>query len=253
MSGHAIEVHVLAMLGAAVAIAIVLAVVPAPYGRHARPGWGPSIPVRAAWIAMEAPAAIVFAAAYLAGPRPDRPAALACALLWESHYLYRAFVYPFRLRVRPGSRTPLVTAVLGTGITTWAGWLVGTWLSTFGDHLDGRWLADPRFVAGVVLFAVGTVVHRRADAELRRLRLPGHEGYAIPRGGLFRLVSSPNYLGEIVTWVGFALASWSPAAAAFAALTAANLVPRAVYHHRWYRATFPNYPRERRALVPWLL
>jgi hypothetical protein len=38
----------------------------------------------------------------------------------------------------------------------------------------------------------------------------------------------------------------------FFLFTAANLVPRAAQNHRWYRETFPDYPRERRALIPWM-
>lgn len=57
----------------------------------------------------------------------------------------------------------------------------------------------------------------------------------------------------IVEWTGFAVLTWSPAAAAFAFWTAANLVPRALANLRWYRRTFPDYPRSRRALVPFLL
>jgi len=33
----------------------------------------------------------------------------------------------------------------------------------------------------------------------------------------------------------------------------ANLVPRAMAHHRWYRETFKDYPEGRRALIPYLL
>jgi protein-S-isoprenylcysteine O-methyltransferase Ste14 len=90
-----------------------------------------------------------------------------------------------------------------------------------------------------------------ADSVLLRLRREG--GYGVPRGGLFRWVSCPNYLAEMVEWVGWALATWSPAGAAFATYTTANLLPRAVVHHRWYRARFPDYPPERRALIPFLL
>ena len=49
----------------------------------------------------------------------------------------------------------------------------------------------------------------------------------VPHGPLFRLVSCPNYFGEIVDWSGFALATWSPGGLLFALWTAANLVPRA--------------------------
>ena len=65
----------------------------------------------------------------------------------------------------------------------------------------------------------------------------------MPTGGLFRYVSCPNYLGEIVEWTGFALVMGALPGFAFLAWTLANLVPRALEHHRWYRATFPDYPR----------
>jgi hypothetical protein len=66
-------------------------------------------------------------------------------------------------------------------------------------------------------------------------------------------VSAPNYLGEIVEWSGWALATWSLAGLAFALYTTANLAPRALANHRWYRQQFPGYPPERRALLPHLL
>ncbi len=91
-----------------------------------------------------------------------------------------------------------------------------------------------------------------SDAVLLNLRAPGDATYRVPRGGLFQWVSSPNYLGELLEWTGWALATWSVAGASFAVFTAANLVPRARNHHRWYRATFADYPRERRALVPYV-
>jgi 3-oxo-5-alpha-steroid 4-dehydrogenase 1 len=74
----------------------------------------------------------------------------------------------------------------------------------------------------------------------------------VPHGGGYRFVSSPNYLGEILEWAGWAVAAWSPAGAAFAAYTIANLAPRAADHHRWYRERFPDYPPARRALVPFV-
>ena len=54
---------------------------------------------------------------------------------------------------------------------------------------------------------------------------------------------APNYLGEIVEWTGWALATWSLAGLAFAVYTAANLAPRAVANHDWYLSTFDDYPR----------
>jgi protein-S-isoprenylcysteine O-methyltransferase Ste14 len=65
-------------------------------------------------------------------------------------------------------------------------------------------------------------------------------------------VTCPNYLGEILEWLGFALATWSLAGLAFALYTAANLAPRAFANHRWCREQFPDYPKNRKALFPFL-
>jgi hypothetical protein len=60
-------------------------------------------------------------------------------------------------------------------------------------------------------------------------------------------------MGEIIEWCGWALATWTFAGAAFAFFTIANLLPRALSHHRWYREKFPDYPRERKAIIPGVL
>ncbi len=61
-----------------------------------------------------------------------------------------------------------------------------------------------------------------------------------------------SYFGEIVEWAGFALACRSLPAAAFAAFTFANLGPRGAAHHAWYIQRFEDYPRRRRAVLPFL-
>ncbi|HKA90111.1 MAG TPA: hypothetical protein VKE22_20765 [Haliangiales bacterium] len=225
---------------------VVLLRVTAPYGRHARRGWGPALPARAAWIAMEAPAALGMPALYLA----VRPAGVAPAVLlgmWLLHYANRAFVYP--LRARAGTPMPASVAAMGLAFNCINVWIQASAAFAPGAHADA-WLHDPRFCAGAVAFVAGWAVNQHADAVLRRLR---RGGYQIPRGGLYRFVSCPNYLGEIVEWIGWAVATWSLAGASFAVWTVANLVPRALANHRWLRARFPDYPPERKALVPGLL
>ena len=43
-----------------------------------------------------------------------------------------------------------------------------------------------------------------------------------------------------MVWVG--LMTLSPAAWVFILWTVANLLPRAISHHRWYQENFPDYP-----------
>lgn len=79
-----------------------------------------------------------------------------------------------------------------------------------------------------------------------------HAGYKIPRGGAFEWVSGANFFGEIVEWVGFAIAAWSLPAAAFAFFTFCNIGPRGLHHHQWYKQRFKDYPADRKALIPFL-
>lgn len=224
--------------------------VSAPYGRHTRPGWGPTISSRAGWFLMEYPAALGFLCVFLFGRHRAEPEAQALLALWLLHYGFRGVVYPF-LR-RGGERPmPLSVAGMGVGFNLVNGYVNARWISEMHPYRD--WFGDPRFLVGTALFLAGFAVNVHADAVLRNLRKPGEQGYAIPRGGLYRWVSCPNYLGEILEWCGWALATWSPAGLAFAVFTFANLAPRAWSNHTWYRRTFPDYPPERRALIPFLV
>ena len=47
--------------------------IPAPYGRHGRPGWGPSLPQRSAWFWMELPALGVITVLVLSHPSGRSP------------------------------------------------------------------------------------------------------------------------------------------------------------------------------------
>ena len=71
---------------------------------------------------------------------------------------------------------------------------------------------------------------------------------------MFRFVSSANYFGEFVQWIGFAILTWSWAGAVFALWTFANLAPRAVKIHDRYAREFGNdFTRLRlRRLIPFI-
>ncbi|MCG8592005.1 MAG: DUF1295 domain-containing protein [Proteobacteria bacterium] len=242
---------VTAVLVAAGGVFIALLFVTAPYGRHARGGYGPGLPARWAWFVMELPSPACFLYAYLQGDHAGAPLPLLFLGLYQVHYLQRTFLFPLLMR-QTDKPQPLTTVALAIVFNTVNGLLNGFAVS----HVAARgseWLLDPRFGLGIALFVVGYGVNQHSDAVLRALRRPGETGYKIPKRGLFRFVSSANYFGELVEWTGWAIATWSGAGLAFAVFTAANLVPRALDHHRWYREQFPDYPPERRAILPGLL
>ncbi len=226
----------------------------APYGRHADRSRLPTLDSTLGWVVMETPSALGMLACSLLGDHRD-PARIALLALWELHYLHRAYVFPFRRRGGGARRMPIHVCLSAFAFTSCNSYLNGRWIFTLAPAAayGAAWLLDPRFWTGAALFLCGFAINLQSDEILFNLRKPGESGYRIPRGGLYRLVSCPNYLGEMIEWCGFALAAWSPAALVFAVWTVANLLPRAVAHHRWYRERFPDYPPERRAIIPYLL
>jgi 3-oxo-5-alpha-steroid 4-dehydrogenase 1 len=232
----------------AAVVFVLLFFIAAPYGRHLRRGWGYTLGNKLGWVFMEAPAPVVMGVCFLLGGNISLTTILFFGL-WEAHYLHRAFVYPFSLRGRE-RRMPLAVVLFGFVFNIMNGYLNGRYIFTFYGGYGNAWLYDPRFIIGVLLFVVGYVINRQADQILRGLRRPGESGYRVSNLGFYRWVSCPNYLGEIMIWLGWALATWSPAGLAFAVWTIANLVPRARAHDKWYRENFTDYPPERRVLLP---
>jgi len=235
----------------AAAVFLALLVVAAPYGRHLRSGWGPGINNKLGCVIMEAAASLVFAICFVSGSNANTVTTLVFFGLWEAHYIHRAFIYPFSLRSKSRGM-PIVVVGFGLLFNTVNGYLNGRYISTLSNGYTNGWLGDPRFVAGVLLFITGFIINRRADRILHELRQLGKSGYRIPYGGLYRWISCPNYFGEVIIWIGWAVATWSLPGLAFATWAFANLAPRARTHHAWYREHFADYPPERKALLPGL-
>ncbi len=231
---------------------VTLFFVNAPYGRFTRSGWGPSISARLGWVLMETPVLVTFVVLYAVSDRKSNIVSLVFLGLFAAHYVHRALIYPFRVRSsRPSITIPVI--FMGAVFNIGNGYLNGRYLFTLGPEPSTAWLTDPRFVLGVLLFVGGYSLNQYSDRVLIRLRADGDKGYKVPEGGAYRYVSCPNYLGEMLEWAGWALACWNLGALAFFVWTVANLAPRALKTHRWYRDTFPDYPEQRKALLPFIV
>jgi 3-oxo-5-alpha-steroid 4-dehydrogenase 1 len=242
----------IAWMGLAVVTFFALFFITAPYGRFTRGGWGPRIDSRWGWILMESPSLIAMVVLFAIGDRKTSPVAILFLVLWAVHYFHRSFVYPFRLRSGRASMAVSVVA-MAVAFNVGNGYLNGRWLFRLGPELQVSWLYDPRFIVGFVLFWLGFALNQHSDKVLLGLRSGEDRSYKIPWGGGYRFVSCPNYLGEMIEWAGWALACWNLGAVAFLVWTVANLAPRAIKTHRWYRQQFPDYPRERKALIPFIV
>lgn len=242
---------VLAWCGLGIVVFLLLFRITAPYGRHTElRSW--TISNRIGWVLMELPSPILFTIFFMNGTQHKTAFAWLFLTLWLSHYTYRSLVFPLRQKTAT-KRIPLFIVGSAVAFNCINGTINGHYLGHFAPLYPEQWLFDSRFVMGFLLFFAGFLLNFTADNVLLRLRKPGDTGYRIPYGPLFRYVSCPNYLGEIIEWGGFALLTWSPAALSFFIWTAANLIPRAIAHHNWYRSKFPQYPEARRAIIPFVL
>ena len=226
----------------------ILFFIPAKYGRYLiKQGW--SVPDAWGWVIMEAPAALMFTAMFLLGSHTNSLAAWIFLLMWMSHYIQRTFIYPFSQR-KSQRRMPWQIVSLGFMFNMVNGYLNGRYLFEYSGGYPREWLLGWNFLLGAGLFVIGYGINRSSDRVLRDLREHSTEEYTISSTGLYRWVSCPNYLGEVVLWIGWAVATRSMAGLAFAVWTVANLAPRAWAHHRWYHQQFEDYPPERKAMLP---
>lgn len=222
----------------------------APYGKFYRKGWGPSLPSKWGWVIYETPSVILFAWVFFMGENWKNPVPLVLFFMWQLHYFNRTYIFPFRLK-KNAKTSPISIVLMAFIFTSINSYINARWISEFGDY-QGSWFYDPRFICGVGIFFFGWGLNIKSDNILLNLRKPGETGYKIPFGGFFKYVSSPNYLGEILVWTGWAIATWSLAGASFMVFTFCNLVPRAIAGHRWYLDKFRDYPKERKAIFPGL-
>lgn len=245
--------NILLWCGVAIAVFVFVSLffVVAPYGRHVRAGWGPTIDSRLGWLIMESPSVFLFAYWAITGTHGLADAALVLFLMWEAHYVHRTFIWPLQLS---GTRRRMPIFIVGSaiGFNLFNSYINGRYLGSFSGGYAWSWLADPRFIVGALVFFAGAFINMHADAVLFRLRRDHPGEYRVPMGGLYRWISCPNYLGEIVEWIGWAIATWSLPGAVFAVWTFANLAPRAGSNHRWNLENIEGYPTDRKALVPYL-
>lgn len=92
-----------------------------------------------------------------------------------------------------------------------------------------------------------------AAARKRDGRVVTYE-HRVITGGLFDLVSSPQMFSEVIMYSAWYVALWGSEGWKYVLLFVwANQVTIAVVNHQWYRNKFPDYPRHRKAIIPYLL
>ncbi|KAK8134638.1 3-oxo-5-alpha-steroid 4-dehydrogenase domain-containing protein [Apiospora sp. TS-2023a] len=107
---------------------------------------------------------------------------------------------------------------------------------------------------GLALFCFGEFMNFRVHYYLSTLRSPGGTERQIPRGLGFELVTSPNYMYEILSWIGVILISRSPSVALFISVGSMYMFTWGKGKERAYRKEFGDkYKKKRFVMLPGLL
>uniref|UniRef100_A0A1I8Q4G6 very-long-chain enoyl-CoA reductase n=1 Tax=Stomoxys calcitrans TaxID=35570 RepID=A0A1I8Q4G6_STOCA len=129
-------------------------------------------------------------------------------------------------------------------------------------HVNHPYFTSPcmcQVWAALALFAFCELGNFSVHIALRNLRPPGTKVRRIPvpdgnpLTNLFRMVSCPNYTYEIGAWLSFSIMTSCLSALLFAFAGAFQMTVWALGKHRNYRKEFKDYPKQRRAIFPFIL
>mgnify|MGYP000999952471 CR=1 FL=1 len=229
---------------------IALLKITAPYGRHTKITWGPLIDNKLGWFIMEFFVLVVLFFFIYNGTNIQSVVNYIIIGMFVLHYVNRSIIFPLRIKTN-GKKMPISIMFMALFFNLINGFLIGYYLGEFKVY-SIEWLQSPQFIIGTFIFAGGMFINWQSDTILINLRKPGEVGYKIPKGGLFNYISCPNLFGETLEWLGFAILTWSLPGLAFFIWTFANLIPRALSHHKWYQENFNDYPESRKAVFPFI-
>ncbi len=224
----------------ALIVFIALYFVKAGYGYLYNPKFGFPVPNKIAWVLMEAPVFVAMWLLWWFGGRTLEIVSMILFSIIQIHYFQRSFIFPMLLRGR--SMMPVSIMLMGATFNTLNALMQGGWLfyivPTYFPDYYADWFSKPYIYIGVAVWVFGFVTNLHSDYIIRHLRKPGDTKHYIPKGGMFRYVSSANYFGEFMEWVGYSIASWSLPGVVFAWWTFANLAPRANSLYKRYESEF---------------
>jgi 3-oxo-5-alpha-steroid 4-dehydrogenase. len=254
MSPYSFNIFLIVMAILAVIVFVSLFFVDAGYGKFFQTKWGPFLDNRIGWFLMEVPVFIAMLVLWWFSDRRNDVVRLIFLLLFEVHYFNRSFLFPRRLRGK--GRMPWTIVLMGALFNTLNALMQGGWIFYVSpaDRYPLSWLTSVAFIAGIAVFFAGMYINIQSDSIIRNLRKPGDTAHYLPKGGMFQYVTSANYFGEFLEWVGFAILTWSWAGAVFALWTFANLAPRAARIHDMYSREFQGEfdPDKVKRMIPFL-
>ena len=218
----------------------------------------PVIPSRISWIIQECPCVFItiFFIIYYFENLNYKNILVIVPFLF--HYIHRTFIFPFL--IHSSKNNPLEITLMAFIFCFFNAIMINrSVFCLIKDYEQKKFWID--YIFGLITFALGMYINIYSDYSMIRQRNSNKDSnnkYIIPRGFMYELISCPNYFGELIEWLGFFILSNSFSGLVFFISTFANLFPRAIQYHQWYKTKFKEdfstdkNLYQRKAIVPFL-
>ncbi|XP_077549719.1 trans-2,3-enoyl-CoA reductase Sc2 [Haemaphysalis longicornis] len=178
------------------------------------------------------------------------------AACWTVHYVKRLLETLFVHRFSHGTM-PITNLFKNCSYY----WLFGLYIGYYVNHplYTAPVLGPIQVFGGLTAFLFAELGNLSIHMALRNLRPPGTKERRIPVPTanpftkLFDMVSCPNYTYEVMAWASFTFMTQCLPAGLFTLAGLYQMTVWALGKHRQYKAEFPNYPRQRKAILPFVI
>jgi protein-S-isoprenylcysteine O-methyltransferase Ste14 len=219
----------------------------------------PTISSRTSWIIQECPC--VFITIFFLYKYFNSTSIINSILLlaFLFHYIHRTFIFPFV--IHSSKNNPLEITLMAFTFCFFNAIMINRSIFYYTNYDHDFWLY---YIYGLITFICGMYINIFSDYSMIKQRnakkeQEGGSKYIIPKGFMYELISCPNYFGELIEWLGFFVLSNTFSGLVFFVSTFANLFPRAIQYHQWYKTKFKEEfstdkdLANRKAIVPFLI
>ena len=226
---------------------VMCTIIRAPYGKFViKKWWIPLITNKDAFLIMELPnlVTVILCIFFKKIPHWTNGIIMTCFFLYAFN---RAIMYPASI-IRVKKNWPIQLVLFGTIFTTLNSL---NQISVFYGNYN-FW--KPNVFLGFFIWIYAFYETWYADRQLLKLASQS-KGYVLPSGRWFDLITCPHYAFEILMWFGYFMMSVSQESFLFLMATIFNVLPRALYTHKYYQTNFGSQISDLNlyALVPFIL
>ena len=227
------------------------------YNYNSAPSFLPTISSKTSWIIQESPC--IFITIYYIIKLLNKISlnSFMVILPFLIHYFHRTLIFPFI--IQNSKNSPLDITLMAFTFCFFNAIIQNRSIFYFSEY-ENNYIFKTQYLFGIFIFFLGMLINIFHDYLMVFKRKKNKGKYILPRGYLWNLIICPNYFGEIIEWFGFSILSGNFSGIVFFISTIANLFPRAIKYHNWYKIKFKEQFNDkndkvfyRKAILPFVI